>query len=166
MTGRLYVIGVGPGDPELLTLKGARILGTVGCVCVPRGKEEGTSLALSIREEGSQSRGQGDRGGLFPHEKGGPLPGDDLDSQWAGTAAALLERLDKGIDTAFVALRRSWSLQHPFFYVCERLLTARPELLVGWSPAFLRSMPPRRLHEFPLGSVMRGLPSCPRPACR
>ena len=26
MTGRLYVIGVGPGDPELLTLKGERAL--------------------------------------------------------------------------------------------------------------------------------------------
>ena len=48
MAGTLYVIGIGPGDPELLTLKAARILGQVGVICVPRGKEEGASLALSI----------------------------------------------------------------------------------------------------------------------
>ena len=35
--GRLYVIGVGPGDPELITLKGARILGEVGSIFVPKG---------------------------------------------------------------------------------------------------------------------------------
>ena len=49
--GKLYVIGVGPGDPELLTLKGMRVLNNVPCVCVPKGREEGSSLALSIVEK-------------------------------------------------------------------------------------------------------------------
>ena len=48
MKGKLYVIGVGPGDPELLTLKAVRILKEVKCICVPKGREEGSSLALSI----------------------------------------------------------------------------------------------------------------------
>ncbi|MBA3071074.1 MAG: hypothetical protein FP829_02750, partial [Nitrospirae bacterium] len=48
MTGKFYVIGVGPGDPELLTLKALRILKAVPCICVPKGREEGSSLALSI----------------------------------------------------------------------------------------------------------------------
>jgi precorrin-2/cobalt-factor-2 C20-methyltransferase len=48
MTGTLYVIGVGPGDPELLTLKAVRILRDISCLCVPKGREEGSSLALSI----------------------------------------------------------------------------------------------------------------------
>ena len=48
MPGTLYVIGVGPGDPELLTLKAAKVLREVTCICVPKGREEGSSLALSI----------------------------------------------------------------------------------------------------------------------
>ena len=48
MAGTLYVVGTGPGDPELMTLKAARVLGRVSCIFVPKGREEGTSLALSI----------------------------------------------------------------------------------------------------------------------
>ncbi len=48
MTGKLYVLGVGPGDPELLTIKAVRILRDISCLCVPKGREEGSSLALSI----------------------------------------------------------------------------------------------------------------------
>ena len=48
MAGKLYVIGIGPGDPELMTIKAVRILKEVPCIFVPKGREEGTSLALSI----------------------------------------------------------------------------------------------------------------------
>ena len=48
MAGKLYVLGIGPGDPELMTLKAVRILKEVPCILVPKGREEGSSLALSI----------------------------------------------------------------------------------------------------------------------
>ena len=35
MRGKLYGIGVGPGDPELLTLKAKRILEAADVVAVP-----------------------------------------------------------------------------------------------------------------------------------
>lgn len=47
MTGCLYGIGVGPGDPELLTLKGLRLLRSVAVVAYPA-PETGDSLARSI----------------------------------------------------------------------------------------------------------------------
>ena len=47
MTGRLYGLGVGPGDPELITLKAQRILRSVPVVAYPA-PEEGESLARRI----------------------------------------------------------------------------------------------------------------------
>ena len=46
--GTFFGVGVGPGDPELLTVKAERLLRRVPVVCVPRGREEGESYARSI----------------------------------------------------------------------------------------------------------------------
>jgi precorrin-2/cobalt-factor-2 C20-methyltransferase len=45
MSGTLFLVGVGPGDPELMTLKAARILGEAAIVAYPVTGEGGT-LAL------------------------------------------------------------------------------------------------------------------------
>jgi precorrin-2/cobalt-factor-2 C20-methyltransferase len=58
MSGRLYVVGVGPGDPELMTLKAARVLGSASVVAFfakagRRGHARtiaDTQLALDVEE--------------------------------------------------------------------------------------------------------------------
>lgn len=47
MNGALYLIGVGPGDPELLTLKAVRLLSEVDCIAFPQKAGQG-SMALDI----------------------------------------------------------------------------------------------------------------------
>lgn len=44
----LFGVGVGPGDPRLLTLRAVEVLRQVGAVLVPRSAEDRESLALSI----------------------------------------------------------------------------------------------------------------------
>lgn len=50
MNGKLYGLGVGPGDPELLTLKAHRILNDVKVVAYPA-PDDGDSFARSIVAE-------------------------------------------------------------------------------------------------------------------
>jgi len=47
MTGTLYLVGVGPGDPELLTLKAARLLGAAEVIAYPQAGDDG-ALAFDI----------------------------------------------------------------------------------------------------------------------
>lgn len=47
MTGTLHLVGVGPGDPELLTLKAVRILSEVAVIAYPT-TGDGAALALGI----------------------------------------------------------------------------------------------------------------------
>ncbi len=47
MTGRVFGIGVGPGDPELITVKAARLLDACSVVAYPA-TEDGASMARSI----------------------------------------------------------------------------------------------------------------------
>lgn len=48
MPGKFYGIGVGPGDPGLLTLKACRTLEKVEVLCVPRSSKDKESLALAV----------------------------------------------------------------------------------------------------------------------
>jgi len=48
--GTLHLVGVGPGDPELLTLKAARLLGSVPVIAYPT-TGEGAALALDIARQ-------------------------------------------------------------------------------------------------------------------
>lgn len=50
MTGTLYLVGTGPGDPELLTLKAVRILGAAAVIAFPQKAGE-PSLSFRIARE-------------------------------------------------------------------------------------------------------------------
>ncbi len=47
-SGTLFGVGVGPGDPELLTMKAVRVIQVVDVIAVPCAKRDGRSYALEI----------------------------------------------------------------------------------------------------------------------
>jgi len=93
--GRLFALGVGPGDPELLTLKALRLLRAVRVVAYPA-PEHGESFARSIVAPwlGEHQREIAIR---VPMRPGAP-PG----SVYKAAAAALAMELDRGEDVALL----------------------------------------------------------------
>jgi precorrin-2/cobalt-factor-2 C20-methyltransferase len=94
-SGRLYGLGVGPGDPELLTLKALRLLRAVPVVAYPA-PEHGDSFARTI-VAGWIKGHQREIAIRFPMRPG-PPPVEIYD----GAAAALAGELDGGNDAALL----------------------------------------------------------------
>jgi precorrin-2/cobalt-factor-2 C20-methyltransferase len=100
--GILYGIGVGPGDPEFLTVKAVKILEKVPIICSPRSAEHRPSVALSIVQEVLENR-------TDYHEIIEPVfpmieDQDVLNGYWDQAAKNVAEKLGKGLDVAFVTL--------------------------------------------------------------
>lgn len=99
MSGHLYGIGVGPGDPELLTLKAAAVLGRVGVILAASSTKNDDSLALDIA-----------RPHLAPAARiirlGFPMSRDEgtLQNAWEENARLVLHELAQGHDAAFLTL--------------------------------------------------------------
>ncbi|HEV8031329.1 MAG TPA: precorrin-2 C(20)-methyltransferase [Stellaceae bacterium] len=93
--GQLYGIGLGPGDPELVTLKAVRLLRAAAFVAYPA-PEEGDSFARAIAAEWLD-RGQPEIAIRFPMRPG-PPPSAIYDE----AAAQLAAVLDRGDDIAFL----------------------------------------------------------------
>lgn len=114
---KLYVIGIGPGDPELLTLKAKRILEEVDFLFFPKGREEGVSLARSIVEAKVDLSKKNIEELHFPMAKKGEWEhGPELREKWQIAANKILYRLNDGMDVAFLTLGDP-GLYSTFFYL-------------------------------------------------
>lgn len=164
MTGKLYAIGVGPGDPELLTLKAVRILREVPCVCVPKGREEGSSLAMSIVQKALSLEGKEIIEAYFPMRKTRSQRTEDrIQSTIPPTQPSLLMGEGEGGGESLISnlcrLDEKWNetignvmhrlnkgidvafitlgdptIYSTFFYLYDRLLELNPELNIEIIP--------------------------------
>lgn len=118
--GKLYGVGVGPGDVELLTLKAAKVLKTVPVICSPKSSKEKNSIALSIVEPIIDEREDCKRVMLV--EPIFPMIEDDetLEKVWDSASELIAHYLDSGRDVAFVTLGDP-SIFSTFSYVQKRL---------------------------------------------
>jgi precorrin-2/cobalt-factor-2 C20-methyltransferase len=129
LAGKLYGIGVGPGDPELLTLKAHRILKTVPVVYVPKSREESGSFALSIIEGFLDRQRQEILDLVFPMCK----DQSGLPAFWDRSVGLLLDRIEKGMDVACVCIGDPL-LYSTFTYLLERIITRSPGIQIEIVP--------------------------------
>lgn len=119
--GKLYGIGVGPGDTELLTLKAARVLKTVPVVFSPKSSKEKESIALSIVKPILEERKDYKR--LMLVEPIFPMieDKDELEKIWFSASEMIAQYLDSGRDVAFITLGDT-SIFSTYSYVQKRLI--------------------------------------------
>src|SRR5437667_8167491 len=94
-TGCLYGLGLGPGDPELVTLKALRLLRAAPVVAYPA-PENGDSFARRIAAEWLDP-GQREIAIRFPMRPGPPPA-----ALYQAAAAQLAAVLDAGQDVAYL----------------------------------------------------------------
>jgi precorrin-2/cobalt-factor-2 C20-methyltransferase len=134
-TGRLHIVGIGPGDPELMTCKAVRILEQCRIWAVPKAKEEGSSSALQIA---AAMVGLADKTVLelcFPMKKIrlGREPDPEAAQGWQRAAQTVLDHLEQGQDVAFPTLGDP-GLYSTAFYLLATLHELRPGLPVTIVP--------------------------------
>lgn len=127
--GRLYGIGVGPGDPELITLKARRILGTVPAICVPVKSSADESYAYGIVRDFIDREHQQVIKLIFPMQTGT----EPLTQFWEEAAETIWGHLASGDDCAFITEGDPF-LYSTFIYVFEILRTRHPAVCIEVVP--------------------------------
>ena len=126
--GTLYGVGVGPGDPELLTLKAIKILKNVAVVFAAASSKNNYSLAVEIAAPHLEES--------VPVEHlGFPMTRDkkSLADAWAENGRKVVETLKKGKDAAFITLGDPL-IYSTFGYILETIRETHPDIPIKIIP--------------------------------
>ncbi len=143
--GILYGIGVGPGDPELMTVKGARVLEGCRHVFVPKARSENGSIALAIA-------GRYLRADCRICELVFPMSADrgELSRHWMEAARSVADVVGMGEDACFLTLGDPL-LYSTYIYLVRSLRRQLPGLDVVTIPGITAFSAAAALAEFPIG---------------
>lgn len=146
MPGKLYGIGIGPGDPELMTIKAVRILSACNYLAVP-GENPKDTLAYGIVEKLDQKVGIGLAGkkvlGLAM-----PMTKDEkkLEESHALAEKTIRNLLDQGQDLAFLTLGDP-TIYSTYMYIHERIAAKGYEVeIINGISSFLSAAAKAGLH--------------------
>lgn len=133
--GCFFGIGVGPGDPELITLKAQRILAQVKVVFIPQTGPSEASFAYSIVKGFLDKSKQQVVSLIFPMTK----DENKLKDAWSTAAAQIWEIIKEGKDCALIT-EGDPLLYSTFIYIYEifrkRYPQVRVEIVPGISSVF------------------------------
>jgi len=133
--GHLYLVGIGPGDPELITYKAGRILEKTNVWAVPKSKNGECSCALRIAGGMIDAKDKTILELTFAMKK--VFVGEQLNPElleaWNDAASAVMHYLEQGQDVVFPTLGDP-TLYSTAFYLLPVLQQHRPEVQVTIVP--------------------------------
>ncbi len=127
-TGTLYGIGVGPGDPELLTMKAVRILRQVDIVFAAASTKNDHSLAMNIAAPHIPEHAVVKKL-RFPMTRDRKI----VRKAWREHARTIIGELEKGQNVAFLTLGDSMTYS-TYGYVLRHIQAAAPHIAVETVP--------------------------------
>lgn len=105
MKGKLYGIGVGPGDSELMTVKAVRIVGEADIIITPKTEKKDGSVALDIAKPYIKEHTE-----IVPVVFPMVLNDDVMSQAWEETKNVIVSFLEAGKNVVFL------TLGDPMFY--------------------------------------------------
>jgi len=135
MTAKLYIIGTGPGDPELLTVKAVNILKKSPVIISPRGSYNGSSTALSIIKPLVSLADKSVHELYFPMKKvrAAAEPHPEILVAWRHAAELVLNYLDSGDNVCFPTLGDP-AIYSTGYYLYETICGLRDDIDVRFIP--------------------------------
>ncbi|MFC0270564.1 precorrin-2 C(20)-methyltransferase [Metabacillus herbersteinensis] len=129
MIGTLYGVGVGPGDPELITVKAFRKLKESPVIAYPKKLKGSKSYAHKIIDVYFSPEEKDMLGLVFPMTK----DPDILKRKWTETVEQVWEKLKDGKDVAFVT-EGDPLLYSTFIHMMKMMKSSHPEVSISTIP--------------------------------
>ena len=121
--GSFYGIGVGPGDPDLLTIKAHRTLQNVAVICFTQLDDGKQSFALGVVRDMLEATSPMFLGITIPSDDNSPVN----PKTWTDAAKEIIRHLGVGSDVAFIT-EGDPMLYSEFFQVLESVKAEVPGL--------------------------------------
>lgn len=144
--GTLYGIGVGPGDPDLMTVRGARLLSQTPVVFAPTGRTSTDSTALAIAGPHVNPEARVIEL-VFPMT----ADSDELSRRWRESAERVTEVLKTGSDACFLTLGDPM-LYSTWIYLAREVRPLLPEVEIVTVPGVPALCAVAALTGFELGT--------------
>ncbi|MHB8770968.1 MAG: precorrin-2 C(20)-methyltransferase [Syntrophales bacterium] len=153
--GTLYGIGIGPGDPELITLKGARLIVSCRNLFVPKARTASESVALAIARPLVDPEAR-------IEELHFPMTADrdELAAKWDAAAGRVAAVLETGEDACFLTLGDPL-LYSTYIYLIRALRRRLPDLNAVTVPGITAFGAAAARAEFPVGEGREPVTICP-----
>lgn len=145
--GRLYGVGVGPGDPELLTLKAHRLLTESPVICIPKRNLKDDGYAATIVKPFIRPDQQEILSLEFPMTR----DWERLKPYWDRNTAAIWERLERGLDCVFITEGDPF-MYSTFIYMYEYMRQQHPEVEIEVVPGVSSFLAAAARCGMPLGN--------------
>ncbi|MBW7898636.1 Cobalt-precorrin-2 C(20)-methyltransferase [Candidatus Brocadiaceae bacterium B188] len=125
--GNFHGIGLGPGDPELLTLKAIHVIRGADRIFVPKSDTKEESMALEIVKDYVEEKKIIEQ--IYPMTKDKSL----LNTAWRKAAEEVCTEIRNGYDVAYLTLGDPMTFS-TYIYLLRYLLTMLPEHAIHTVP--------------------------------